>query len=281
MAHFQPFKGYYPTPEKAGDIAIDSYDNYSKEDIRETLQNNNLSFLNIIQKEADTHLADFYIMVRHRLQRFISAEILLRSTKDSYYIYKKTTAARTYIGIIGLSDVRDLTSGLIKLHEQTFTKRVHVLSKYLKEVQLNSEPVALVYEKRAKLSFFISNHANTHLPILSFNDENKHELWSIDKPMDTSFVNEEINNINYLLVADGHHRIMSSLQHFQDNPQSPYFLSILFDNENISIEPYQKDGKKFTFEEIKTITSQDELLPPKSTWILPKVKTGLVVFDLK
>ncbi len=281
MAHFLPFKGYYPSPEKAGDIAIDSFDNYSEVAVREIIKNNNLSFLNIIQKEASTHLADFYVMVRQRLQHFIKAEILLQSENNSYYIYKKTTAERSFIGLIGISDVRDLKSGIIKLHEQTFIKRVQVLSQYLKEVQLNSEPVALVYEKQSALSSFLHKYTQNRPSLLQFSDENKHELWGIDNLLDTEFIAKEINKVNYLLVADGHHRIMSSLQNFRENPEAPYFLSILFDDENISIEPYQKDGKKFTFQEIKAVTMQDKLLAPKSTWILPKLKTGLVVFDLK
>jgi uncharacterized protein (DUF1015 family) len=281
MAHFIPFKGYHPIAKKAADIAIDSFDNYSEDAINEILQNNSQSFLNIIHKPATTHLKDFYIQVRQRFNHFINNEWLIRSGQNSYYIYSKTVEDKNYTGIIGLADVRDLQKGIIKLHEQTFPKRENILTQYLKEVQLNSEPVALIYEKRNTLSLFIQEHIQNTPPLLQFKDKNKHALWEIHQENDLHLIQQEMAKIDYLLVADGHHRIMSSLKNFENDNNAPYFLSILFDNENVSIEPYSEGGKKYTFEEIKAITSQNQLLPPKSTWILPKLKTGLIVYDLK
>ena len=81
-------------------------------------------------------------------------------------------------------------------------------------------------------------------------------------------------------MADGHHRIKSSWRNYQENKSEPYFMSILLDEDNIDIEPYKEGEKKYTFQEIKSITQKGEVLPPKSTWILPKLKTGLVVYDI-
>ncbi len=281
MAHFIPFKGYHPLAKNAGAIAIDSFDNYSAEDISEILKNNSQSFINIIHKPSTTHLKDFYIQVRQRFNNFVNNEWLIPSEQNSYYIYKKTVEHKTYTGIIGLTDIRDLQKGIIKLHEQTFPKRENILTQYLKEVQLNSEPVALIYEKQNALSLFIQEYTQNTPPLLQFKDKNTHALWEINKENDLHLIQQEIAKIDYLLVADGHHRIMSSLKNFESNSNAPYFLSILFDNENVSIEPYSEGGKKYSFEEIKAITSQNQLLPPKSTWILPKLKTGLIVYDLK
>ncbi|MCX6180923.1 MAG: DUF1015 domain-containing protein [Bacteroidetes bacterium] len=281
MAHFIPFKGYYPLPKNAGSIAIDSYDNYSENDIKEILRNDTQSYINIIHKPATTHIRDFYIQIRQRLNNFIDNEWLIPSNQDSYYIYQKTDAGKNYLGIIGLSDVRDLQKGIIKPHEQTLAKRENILTQYLKEVQLNSEPVALIYEKQENLSSFLQQYVKNHLPLLHFKDKNNHALWEVKNEIDLNFIQSALTKIDYLLVADGHHRIMSSLKNYKENKNSPYFLSMLFDDENVSIEPYAEGGKKYTFSEIKTITSQNKLLPPKSTWILPKLKTGLVIYDLK
>lgn len=281
MAHFIPFKGYYPLPENAGAIAIDSYDNYTENDIQEILRNESQSFVNIIHKPTTTHLEDFYLQVRQRFNNFVKNEWLLPSEKNAYYIYKKTSGDRNYTGIIGLSDIKDLEKGIIKLHEETLPKRANILTQYLKEVQLNAEPVALIYEKQKLLSSFIQQYTQNFPPLLHFKDKSTHALWEVNDEKDIQLIQQEIAKIDYLLVADGHHRIMSSLKNFESNNNAPYFLSILFDHENVSIEPYSEGGKKYTFEDIKAITSQNKLLPPKSTWILPKLKTGLIVYDLK
>jgi len=281
MANFNPFRGYYPSPENAGNIAIDSYDNYSEQETKGILQNNPLSFINIIYKSKTTSIQDFYVQVRQRFNDFLKKKYLLQSSGVTYYIYKKTTGDHEYIGIIGLSDIKDLQSGLIKLHEQTLSKREYVLTQYLKEVKLNSEPIALVYEKKQKLSSFLQQYIQNTSSLLHFKDESTHTLWEVKNKTDIQFIQHEISTIDYLLVADGHHRIASSLRNFENNNDAPYFLSILFDHENVSIEPYSEGGKKYTFKEIKEITSQNKLLPPKSTWILPKLKTGLVIFDLQ
>ncbi len=117
MAHFISFKGYCPVPENAGAIAIDSYDNYPESVVQEILQNNSQSFVNIIHKPATTHIKDFYIQVRQRFNNFINNEWLIPSAQNTYYIYQKTSISQNYIGIIGLSDVRDLQNGIVKLHE--------------------------------------------------------------------------------------------------------------------------------------------------------------------
>ncbi|MFM7022416.1 MAG: DUF1015 family protein [Flavobacteriales bacterium] len=281
MAHFIPFKGHYPLPAKAGAIAIDSYDSYSEEDVKEILRNDAQSFINIIYKPATTHLQDFYIQVRQRFNNFIGNEWLLQSEHKSYYIYRKIEGGKSYAGIIGLSDIRDLEKGLIKLHEKTLPKRENILTQYLKEVRLNAEPVALIYEKQEKLSAFMKDYMENKSPLLQFKDKSTHTLWEIKEENNLQFIEEALSKLGYLLVADGHHRIMSSLRNYEISNEHPYFLSILFDNENVSIKPYSEGGKKYSFEEIKAITSQNQLLPPKSTWILPKLKTGLVIYDLK
>ena len=281
MAHFIPFKGYHPPAENAAAIAIDSYDNYSENDIQEILHNDAQSFINVIHKPATTHLKDFYIQVRQRFNNFIKNEWFVQSTEHSYYIYQKSNAHQNYTGIIGLSDVRDLQNGTIKPHEQTLSKRENILTQYLKEVQLNSEPVALIYEKQEKLSSFIRQYTQNTSPLLHFKDKNTHTVWDVKNEKDLLFIQNEMEKIDYLLIADGHHRIMSSLKNYENDKNFPYFLSILLDEENVSIEPYSEGGKEYTFKEIKTITSQNQLLPPKSTWILPKLKTGLIIYDLK
>jgi len=279
MANLIPFKYYTPFPPLAEHIAINSYDKYSPQEINEVLQNNELSFINIIHKEATLHRSDFYVRVRNHFKNFVKNEWFIPSSENSFLIYRKSNKDRTYIGIIALSDVRDIDKGTIHLHEKTIEKRENILAQYIKEVKLNAEPVALIYNKRQKLQEIIQNSI-LEKPFISFRDKEQetHELWSIKE---TEKIKTELTQINYLLVADGHHRIMSSLRNYKENNAYPYFMSILFDDENVDIEPYREGEKKYTFEEIKTITLRGEVLPPKSTWILPKLKTGLVVYDFK
>ena len=49
MAHFIPFKGYHPPAENAAAIAIDSYDNYSENDILHTAMLRVINMLQAVQ----------------------------------------------------------------------------------------------------------------------------------------------------------------------------------------------------------------------------------------
>jgi uncharacterized protein (DUF1015 family) len=281
MAKLKPFIFFSPPNELANDVAIDSYDSYSKEQVNEIIHNHELSFINVIHKEADMHRSDFYALVRKRFLDFIKKGWLQPSSKPSFVLYKKTSLSRSYFGIIALSDLRDLNNGIIHLHENTIEKRENILAQYIKEVKLNAEPVALVYDRNIGIQNIVQRESEKSA-FLKYKDAKNelHELWEIADGKVIAQLQKEFEKVNYLLVADGHHRIKSSWRNFQENKGEPYFMSILFDEDNIDIQPYQEGGKKYTFQEIKSITQRGEVLPPKSTWILPKLKTGLVVYDI-
>lgn len=281
MAKLQPFLFFSPKPELAANIVINSYDSYSKDEIQDTIHNHQQSFINIIHKEADMHRSDFYALVRKRFQDFITKDWIVASSSPALLIYRKTNAHRSYTGIIALSHLQDLEKDIIHLHENTIEKRESILAQYIKNVKLNAEPVALIYDKNTALKKMIEENTVSS-PFLRFKDQQKeiHELWQIDDSNVIKTFQKEFENIDYLMVADGHHRIKSSWQNYKENKNEPYFMSILFDEDNIEIEPYKKGEKKYSFQEIKSITLKGDVLPPKSTWILPKLKTGLVVYDM-
>ncbi len=281
MANIKSFTVFSPQSEIAANIAINSYDGYSKERIHDIIQNHEQSFINIIHKEADMHRNDFYALVRKRFNEFIAKGWLTPSPLPSIIIYRKTNAIKTYSGIISLSHLDDLKNGIIHLHENTIEKRENILAQYIKEVKLNAEPVALIYDRNPSIKKLIEANSKEN-PFIKFKDQQgeTHELWLVDNVQSISLFKKEIDSIQYLLVADGHHRIKSSWRNYQENKNEAYFLSILFDEDNVDIEPYKEGEKKYNFQEIKKITLKGEVLPPKSTWILPKLKTGLTIYDL-
>lgn len=281
MAKLKPFIFFSPPSELAKDIAIDSYDSYSKEQVHKIIHNHELSFINVIHNEANMHRSDFYALVRKRFAHFVQKKWLLASEKPSFVLYKKTSSKRSYYGVIALSDLRDLENNTIHLHEKTIEKRENILAQYIKEVKLNAEPVALVYDRNIAIQNIIEKESEKSA-FLKYKDakNEQHELWEISNKKIITQLQNEFEKVNYLLLADGHHRIKSSWRNYQENKSEPYFMSILLDEDNIDIEPYKTGEKKYTFQEIKSITQKGEVLPPKSTWILPKLKTGLCVYDL-
>lgn len=281
MAKLKPFIFFSPKLDIAASVAIDSYDSYSKENVHEIIQNHELSFVNVIHRDANMHKSDFYKLVRKRFADFVNKGWLQASDKASFVLYRKTTASRSYLGLITLSDLRDLENKTIHLHEKTIEKRENILAQYIKEVKLNAEPVALIYDRNIPIQKILNEQVQKST-FLQFKDANKdlHELWQISDQAMVERLQIEFEKVQYLLVADGHHRIQSSWRNYQENKKEQYFMSILLDEDNIDIEPYQEGKKKYTFQEIKSITRRGEVLPPKSTWILPKLKTGLCIYDL-
>jgi uncharacterized protein (DUF1015 family) len=281
MAKLQPFLFFSPKPELAANIAINSYDSCSKEEINDVILHHEQSFINIIHKEANMHRNHFFAAVRKRFNYFVKKEWLIAASSPALLIYKKTTSQKSYTGIIALSHLQDLEKGIIHLHENTIEKRENILAQYIKNVKLNAEPVALIYDNNVALKELLASNSSS-TPFIRFKDQQKeiHELWKVDDAKIISAFQKECNSIDYLLVADGHHRIKSSWRNYQENKNEPYFMSILLDEDNIDIEPYTKGEKKYSFQEIKSITLKGEVLPPKSTWILPKLKTGLCIYDL-
>lgn len=254
MPQFKPFKGIRPVSEIAGSFATKSVDRYNKNELEEELSVNPQSFLHIIKPTwADESLSHTQrqLKVRKNFLNFISSP-KAEKDKSSYYIYQLIKPDGSQVkGLIGLVNMEDYEEGKIKKHEETLTKRVELFANYLLNVHFHAEPVLLTYPNNQRVNLLMEHEMKT-LPIISFNDkmENQHQLWKIENRLNILQIKDSIEKNEALYIADGHHRMESSLAYskemrkrikdFDNSGNLNYTLAMLVSDRELIIKDFNR-----------------------------------------
>ena len=259
MAIVKPFQAIRPTRDKVGLFATRTYLSYSEAGLVEKLNNNPYTFLQIINPDyknikKEKGLEKFKL-IKNKFREFFDKKIIIKDSKQSFYIYQQYKGNQKFEGIIGAVSVNDYKNGIIKKHEKTLVKREELFTKYLSSTGFNADPVLLSYKTNNKINKLINNCTNKRAEY-EFTTSNKvlHKLWVISSKDVLLKISESFNKINSLYIADGHHRTASSARLSQNN-NSKYFMSLLIDEDQLNIFSFNRIVKN-----INTLILKDFLL---------------------
>ena len=254
MPEFKPFKGIRPVKEIAGFFATKSVDNYQGEELEKELSANPDSFLHIIKPTWEINFFETdkkHELVLENLNHFLESD---KSEKDkpSFYIYQITKSPKERIrAIIGLVNMQDYEEGKIKKHEETLTKRVELFADYLQNVHFHAEPVLLTYPHNQRIDLLMDVEMKK-LPAASFKDKegNQHQLWQVENRLNLQQFKDSIEKNEALYIADGHHRMESSLVYSDTmrdkskthtfNDLSGFTLAMLVSDKELNIKDYNR-----------------------------------------
>src|SRR5690606_692291 len=253
MPEFKPFKGIRPVKEIAGFFATKSVDNYQGEELEKELSANPDSFLHLIKPTWEINFFEpdkKHALVLENFNHFLESS---KSEKDkpSFYIYQITKPSKERIrAIIGLVNMQDYEEGKIKKHEETLTKRVELFANYLQNVHFHAEPVLLTYPHNQRIDLLMDVEMKK-LPVASFKDkeENQHQLWQVENRLNLQQFKDSIEKNEALYIADGHHRMESSLVYSKAmqtqsknifNDLSGFTLAMLVSDKELSIKDYNR-----------------------------------------
>lgn len=258
MAILKPFRAHRPTPELAHRVAALPYDVMNSEEARKMVIDNPYSFLHVDKAEVDlepdinVHDAIVYEKARDNLRSLIANGILIQDNVDCYYIYRQVMDDRSQVGLVGCTSIDDYLNNTIKKHEHTRPEKEMDRINHVDYTNANTGPIFLTYGNNEKINNIISNWMNATNPVYDFLSEDniKHTVWVID---DISIVNrltELFKKIEYLYIADGHHRSASAVkvglkrrEEFSDydgTEEFNFFLSVLFPDKDLYIMDYNR-----------------------------------------
>lgn len=254
MPQFKPFKGIRPIKEIAGLFSTKSVDNFAQDRIKEELETNPESFLHLVKpiwtRERIT-IKERHRRVRENFMNYVKSE---RSEEDkhSYYIYQLIKPNKEQVrAVIGLVNMHEYKSGKIKTHEKTLKKRVRRFADYLSDVHFHSEPVLLTYPHNQRVDLLMDLEMK-RLPAVSFTDKfnNQHQLWQIENRLNLQQIKNSIEKYECFYIADGHHRMESSLVYTEktiketpnlsDNDPVHYTLAMLVSDKELIIKDYNR-----------------------------------------
>lgn len=258
MATLKPFKAFRPTPELAPKVAALPYDVMNSNEARKMVVGNPYSFLHVDKSEIDldpsidVHDAVVYEKARDNLKKMMNENTLIQDFEPKFYIYKQVMNGRAQVGLVGCTSIDDYMNDIIKKHEFTRADKEQDRINHVDYTNANTGPIFLTYKKNVEVSKIIDNWMQSNKPIYDFisEDEIGHTVWIIDDSATIESLSSLFNKIEYLYIADGHHRSASAVKvgvkrreefpNYDGTEEFNYFLSVLFPDEDLYIMDYNR-----------------------------------------
>jgi len=256
MAVLKPFKGIRPDEKYVEDVSCLPYDVMNRDEARE-MGKNEKSFLHVVRSDidlpdsVDIHDKKVYEKARENFDRFLEKGFLIEEEKEVYYIYRQIMDGRVQTGICGCCSTDEYEKGIIKKHEFTRPeKEVDRINNFL-ACSAHTEPVFFAHRHNEDVHNFIEKFTANNKPVYDFvsDDGISHILWVVNKDEDIDTLKEYYDKIEYLYIADGHHRTASSYEVGKRKREEAgddvdreynYILSVVFDSDELAIMDYNR-----------------------------------------
>ena len=261
MAEIRPFVCVRPAEELASRVAALPYDVYNRQEAKEEVQREPLSFLKIDRAETnfddnvDTYAPEVYQKAKELLQKDKQEGVYITDEDRSYYIYQLVMDGRPQTGLVACSSVDDYMNHVIKKHENTREDKEIDRITHVDTCSAQTGPIFLAYRSDKGIHDIVASYVENEMPIYDFTavDGIAHRVWKIAKKEDVDAIYQAFQNIQQIYIADGHHRAASAvkvgLKRRQENPgytgeeEFNYFLSVLFPHDELRILDYNRTVK--------------------------------------
>jgi len=258
MATVKAFRAIRPAPELAHKVAALPYDVMDSNEARGMVKGNPYSFLHVDKAEIDLDpsidLYDkrVYEKARDNLREMIKNGVFQQDEKNCLYIYKQVMKGRVQTGLVGCTSIDDYMNNIIKKHEYTRADKEQDRINHVDYCNANTGPIFLTYRASKEINEIVGNWMADHKPVYDFvsDDGIGHTVWVIDGDDAIQRLEERFRAVDYLYIADGHHRSASAVKvglkrresfpDYKGDEEFNFFLSVLFPDEQLYIMDYNR-----------------------------------------
>ena len=258
MPVIKPFKAFRPEPELVAKVASLPYDVLNSEEARQLVKGNPYSFLHVNKAEIDLDSSidhydqRVYEKASENLDRLIEKKVYLQEEQEKIYIYRQIMKGRAQTGLVVCVSVDDYLQGKIKKHENTREDKENDRINHIDFTNANTGPVFLTYKAKDEIKQIVNRWTKEENPVYDFISEDgiTHTCWVIDDELTIQQLIESFAEIDYLYIADGHHRAAAAtkvglkrreqLKNYTGKEEFNYFLSVLFPHDELYIMDYNR-----------------------------------------
>jgi uncharacterized protein (DUF1015 family) len=258
MPVIKPFKAFRPQPELVTKVASPPYDVLNSEEARQLVKDNPYSFLHVNKAEIDLDSSvdhydqRVYEKASENLNKLIKERVYLQDEQEKIYIYRQIMKGRAQIGLVVCVSIDDYLEGKIKKHENTREDKEKDRMNHIDFTNANTGPVFLTYKAKDEIKQIVNRWTKEENPIYDFTSEDgiTHTCWVINDKSTIQQLVESFAGIDYLYIADGHHRAAAGtkvglkrreqLKNYTGKEEFNYFLSVLFPHDELYIMDYNR-----------------------------------------
>ena len=258
MPVIKPFKAFRPQPELVSKVASPPYDVLNSEEARQLVKNNPYSFLHVNKAEIDLDSSvnhydqKVYAKASENLNKLIKERVYLQDEQEKIYIYRQIMKGRAQTGLVVCVSIDDYLKGKIKKHENTREDKEKDRMNHIDFTNANTGPVFLTYKAKDEINQVVNRWTKEKEPVYDFTSEDEitHTCWAINDKSTIQQLVESFDGIDYLYIADGHHRAAAGtkvglekreqLKNYTGKEEFNYFLSVLFPHDELYIMDYNR-----------------------------------------
>ena len=256
MLNIRPFVCVRPAEDMAKKTAALPYDVYNRKEAKAYVKDKPYSFLRIDRPETafdedfDMYSDEAYQKAKELLNKDIESGIYIKDNDEAYYIYELTMDSRSQNGIVACASIDDYAQNRIKKHENTRVQKELDRIRHIDTLSAQTGAIFLAYKSCDVLKDIIANKKKeATLYDFTSDDGVKHRVWKIADVKTIDEVKKAFAKMESAYIADGHHRASSAVkvglerrnaENYVKDGESDYFLSVLFDEEELYIMPYNR-----------------------------------------
>lgn len=292
MAVIRPFKGIRPIKELANKIAALPYDVMDSDEAREMVKGNPYSFLHVdkaeidLPNDIDAYDDRVYEKAKENLDKMIEKGYYIEDEKPKFYIYRQVLKGRSQVGLVGCASIDDYTNNIIKKHELTREDKEIDRINHVYKCEAHTGPIFLTYRANKNISNIINEWMKKE-PVYDFKSEDgvSHTVWIIEDEGTVNKISELFKSVEYLYIADGHHRSASAVkvghikraenEDYTGDEEFNYFLSISYPDSELEVLDYNrtvKDLNGLSKEEFLNKVSENFIVTKSNEQVKPKEK---------
>lgn len=260
MSVVKPFMCIRPEQSVAHRIAALPYDVYNREEAKQAIKKEPMSFLRIdraetnFEDEVDTYDPRVYEKAKELLNEMIEQGDFVVDNEECYYIYELVMDGRSQTGIVACASIDDYLNNVIKKHENTREEKEIDRITHVDVCSAQTGPIFLAYRSREEINNVIEEKKKEEA-LYSFTSDDgiSHHVWRISNKDKINTIKSAFSKISNIYIADGHHRAASAvkvgLKRRKEHPgytgdeEYNYFLSVLFPHDQLMILPYNRTVK--------------------------------------
>ncbi len=257
MARIEPFKGIRPRKDVAEKVSSPPYDVLNSAEAKVLTKDNPLSFLRITKPEVDLpdgidlYSDEVYNKAKDNFAQFQAGKTLVMDENKCFYLYKQIWGDHVQIGLVAGASSQDYQDDIIKKHEYTREVKEKDRMRHIESLDANTGPVFLTFKHNAGIDVLFEK-GMTGDPEYDFTSANgvRHIFHVVTDQQLIAEIKAEFENVEFLYVADGHHRSASAtnikIERQKANPNHTgdeeynFFLSVIFPDNQMKILPYNR-----------------------------------------
>ncbi|TCP57111.1 uncharacterized protein (DUF1015 family) [Tamaricihabitans halophyticus] len=158
----------------------------------------------------------------------------------SVVVYRVGSGAHWQTGVIAEVSIEDYRAGRIRRHESTQPERERRLDEYTEAAGIEQVPVTLTHPTRATLRGLLAEVASSQPDVHVVAGGLAHSVWTRHDAGLADAVQRELDEIDALYIADGHHRMAAAERYASRRATPGYTMAALFPSEEMRILGYHR-----------------------------------------